>query len=76
MGNFNNGGSISIATGVTMYLFDESVYNRIFEEEKNSLFTLDTTIILPISEDLGFFINGTFTKRASAVYILGIIFKS
>ncbi|MFC0604967.1 hypothetical protein [Winogradskyella pulchriflava] len=76
LGNFKNGGSVSIATGVTMYLFDESVYNRIFEEEKGSLFTIDATMILPISKDLGFFINGTFTKRASAAYILGIIFRS
>tara|TARA_R110002096_G_scaffold386653_1_gene580748 strand:+ start:7557 stop:8546 length:990 start_codon:yes stop_codon:yes gene_type:complete len=76
IGNFKNEGTITIATGVTMYLFDENVYNKIFEEKKSSLFTLDTTIILPISKDLGFYINGTFTKRASAAYILGIIFRS
>lgn len=76
IGRFKKGGAISISTGLTMYLFDENVYNKIFEEKKSSLFTLDTTIILPISKDLGFFINGTFTKRASAAYILGIIFRS
>lgn len=76
LGGFKKKGTLSLSTGISMFLFDESIYNSIFEEEKSSLFTVDFTIILPISNQIGFFTNGTFSKDTSAAYIMGIIFKS
>lgn len=73
---FKNDGSISFSTGVSLYLFDPSVFQKVFENDKKSLITLDFTMILPIAGNMGFFINGTFAKKTSANYILGVIFKS
>lgn len=72
---FKNGGSITASVGGSLYLFDKNIYKKIFDEEKNKLLTLDFTIILPISKQMGFFVNGTFAKKTSASYILGIIFR-
>lgn len=70
---FKNKGALTISTGVSLYLFDKNIYQKIFEEEKSNLVTLDFTVILPISEKVGFFTNGTFAKDASAAFIMGII---
>ena len=72
---FKNGGSITASMGVSLYLFDKDIYKKIFDEEKSRLVTLDFTIILPISKNMGFFVNGTFAKKTSAAYILGVILK-
>ncbi len=74
--NFTKKGALSVSAGTSMFLFDQNIYNSIFEEERSSLFTIDFTIILPISDQIGFFTNGTFSKDTSAAYILGVIFKS
>ena len=72
---FKNKGALTLSTGVSLYLFDSTIYQKIFEKDKGSLVTLDCTIILPIAEKVGFFMNGTFSKDSSAAFIMGIILK-
>ena len=72
---FTNGGSITASAGVSLFLFDKKLYKEIFNEKKSKLITFDCSVILPINKNMGFFANGTFSKKASAIYILGIIFK-
>lgn len=72
---FKNKGSLTISVGTSLLMFDKRVYNKIFDESKSSLVTFDLTAILPISEKMGVFVNGTFAKKTSAAYILGIIFN-
>ncbi len=73
LSGFKNKGALTVSTGVSLYLFDKNIYNKIFEEEKNNLLALDVTIILPISEKVGFFTNGTFARGSSGAFIMGII---
>lgn len=75
LNGFKNDGAVTLSTGISMYLFDPNVYQKIFDNDKKGLLTLDFTVILPISKNMGFFINGTFAKQTSANYILGIIFQ-
>lgn len=72
---FKNKGALTLSTGVSLYLFDSNIYQKIFENDKGSLVTLDCSIILPIAEKVGFFMNGTFSKDSSAAFIMGIILK-
>lgn len=72
---FKNGGSITASMAVSLYLFDKNISQQLFNEKRNNLLTMDFTVILPISKQMGFFVNGTFTKNTSAAYILGIIFR-
>lgn len=72
---FANGGSLTASVGLSLMLFDKKQYKMIFDEEKGSLVILDATIILPLSKNIGFFVNGTFAKKTSGAYIVGVVFK-
>lgn len=72
---FKNGGSLTFSVGSTLFLFDKNVYSQIFNESRNSLLNFEFTVILPISKKLGFYVNGTFAQKISAIYTFGVIIK-
>lgn len=72
---FKNGGALSLSSGVSLYLFDNSLYEQLFEEEKSSLLTVDVTLTLPLSKSLGLFTNGTFARNSSPIFVLGLVVK-
>jgi hypothetical protein len=73
---FKNGGAMSLSFSTTFLAFDKNQYQLIFNEEKSNLLVFDTTVILPISKQLGFFANGTFAQKESAIFSFGMILKS
>ncbi len=72
---FKNGGALSFSSGLSLYIFDNSLYKQLFEEEKSSILTFDATVTLPLSKSLGLFVNGTFARNTSAAFILGLVVK-
>lgn len=72
---FKNGGALSLSTGVSLFLFDDNLYNKVFEEEKSSLTTLDINLTLPLSKTIGLYTNGTFAPNTSAAFLMGIIIR-
>jgi len=73
---FRNGGTMDFSTGLSYLAFDKGNYFKVFNEIKSHLIALDVSAILPLSKNLGFFINGTFSKHTDAVYIIGVIVKA
>jgi hypothetical protein len=73
---FKNGGLLNISIEAAITFFDPVKYEQIFNEQKRSLKTLEGTIILPISNLIGFFVDGTFARNTKPIYLIGIIFKS
>jgi hypothetical protein len=72
---FENGGPLSLSVEGSVSIFSKSRYKQIFDEEKNMLYVLESTIILPLSEKIGFFINGTYSKGLSPSYVTGIVLR-
>lgn len=72
---FKNGGSLTFSLGSTLFLFDKNIYNQIFNDSRNSLLNFEFNVILPISKKLGFYVNGTFAQKISAIYTFGVIIK-
>ncbi len=72
---FKNGGALSLSAGVSLYLFDDNLYNRVFEEEKSSLTTFEVNLTLPFSKTIGLYTNGTFAPDTAAAFLMGIIIR-
>ncbi|HET6993766.1 MAG TPA: carboxypeptidase-like regulatory domain-containing protein, partial [Chitinophagaceae bacterium] len=72
---FKKGGAINLSIEASLSLFGASRYQKIFNENKSSLRTLEATLILPISNMFGLFVDGTYSRGMSAVYLIGIIIK-
>lgn len=72
---FKKGGHLTLTLCSSLMLFDPNKYELIFEEKKDYLVTYEATLIVPIQENLGFFVNGTFSAKSSAVFSFGIAIK-
>ncbi|MBO9729571.1 MAG: carboxypeptidase-like regulatory domain-containing protein [Chitinophaga sp.] len=69
------GGKINISAEASLALMDKNRYNLVFKEKKGSLVSLDVTVILPISSQIGFFADATFIQGNKPNYITGIILR-
>lgn len=70
---FTNAGALTLSAGASLFLFSKTKYEKIFNKDRGNILTLDVSAILPLSKNLGFFVNGTYSKIASPVYIIGIV---
>jgi hypothetical protein len=73
---WKNGGAMNLSFEGAYSLFDPDRYATIFSQRKKSLATLEASLILPISKSVGFFVDGTYAKHLSAVYLIGAIIKT
>lgn len=72
---FVNGGAMNFSVEGSLAFFDKNRYNQVFGEKKGSLATFEATVILPITSKLGFFANGTYAPKMSAVYLIGLVVR-
>lgn len=72
---FINGGNLTFSMGLSLLVFDKNQYQKIFNESKSKLIIVDQTLIIPISTNIGFFENGTYSMNVPASYLVGIILK-
>jgi hypothetical protein len=73
---FEKGGALSFSFELSHLRFSKAKYNSVFGEEKSSLTSFETGIILPINTNFGFFASGTFAKEVKPVYLFGVIVRA
>lgn len=73
---FKNGGALTFAIEATVGMFDQKKYEKIFNERKNSLTSLETSVVIPFSSNVGLLTNGTFSQGTKPIFQFGLIFKN
>jgi len=72
---FKKKGQLTLTLCSSLLLFDPSKYELIFEHKKDYLVTYEATLIIPLQDNIGFFVNGTFSAESSALFSFGIAVK-
>ncbi|MHC0441024.1 carboxypeptidase-like regulatory domain-containing protein [Flavobacterium sp. 3-210] len=75
LAKFEKGGELTFTQSASALAFDKNQYNLIFGSTRGGLGSLDSTLILPLKDNVGFFVSGTFAQKTSALFTFGIILK-
>ncbi|HEY4197364.1 MAG TPA: carboxypeptidase-like regulatory domain-containing protein [Mucilaginibacter sp.] len=73
---FKQGGVIQMGVAANYGIFDSNAYQKIFGAKKSSITSLETSLILPLSNQFGFLFSGTYSRSFKPVFLLGIIVKT
>ncbi|MBN8666334.1 MAG: hypothetical protein J0M30_02445 [Chitinophagales bacterium] len=73
--NFTKKGSLNISVEGSFYAFDPGRYEKIFNNRKGTMFSLEIGAILPINEMIGFFVSTTMAPKVEGVFLCGLIVK-
>ncbi|CAC9972887.1 carboxypeptidase-like regulatory domain-containing protein [Flavobacterium panici] len=75
LAGFKEGGQLTLTLCSSLMLFDPNKYELIFDKRRDYLVTYEATLIIPIQKKIGFFVNGTFSDKSSALFSFGIALK-
>jgi hypothetical protein len=70
-----NASKLNLSIEASLYLFDPKRYQKIFNEKKSTLVSVEVGAIVPIKNKIGFFVSGTFAPNVTGVFLAGLIVK-
>lgn len=73
---FKQGGAMTFGVSANYGIFDANAYKTVFGEKKAKIFSLESTVILPLSNQFGFLFSGTYSRSFQPIFMLGIIIKT
>lgn len=74
--DFNNGGALHAGLAAGIGVFDPTAYKKVFGTSKSNILSLDATIVLPLSTQFGFLLEGTYSQYATPTYLIGVIIRT
>lgn len=73
---WKNGGAMSLSVEGSHTTFSKTTYQKIFDEKKSGKVAAEITLIIPLSNNVGFLANVVMSKGIKPIYQFGISIKT